>query len=146
MDSRSLSDELSRASSPLSVQSRSPTPPGDYPSPMRTDEESPAPTTPSKPPKSHSRQQDRDGPPPAKRRKLEPKVRTTERLDLTSSGQGQTEDLSGSDLQLERLLKALRTKRKIVVIAGAGISVSAGSMFPPHCKAAPPILTAIFSS
>ena len=62
---------------------------------------------------------DNDGP-PRKRRKLgEPKTRTTERLDLT---QEHVED----DPQLKRVLDVLHKKRKIVVIAGAGISVSAG--------------------
>lgn len=50
-------------------------------------------------------------------------MRTTQHLDLTS-------DTAQSDLDrtqaLESLLKALRKRRKIVVIAGAGISVSAG--------------------
>lgn len=62
-------------------------------------------------------------PPPRKRRKIEPKIRTTQHLDLTS-------DTAQSDYDrveaLDTLLKALRNRRKIVVIAGAGISVSAG--------------------
>jgi len=63
-----------------------------------------------------------DGPPPAKRRKLAPpKPRTTEYVDLERRSD---ED----EVQLDRLLSALRKKKKIVVIAGAGISVSAGSM------------------
>lgn len=44
-------------------------------------------------------------------------------LDESSDPEKREQD----DLQLQRLLKVLRTKRKIVVIAGAGISVSAGS-------------------
>lgn len=70
-----------------------------------------------------------DGPPPAKKRKLyQPKERTTEYLDLqTLDESSDQEKLDHDDLQLQRLLKVLRTKRKIVVIAGAGISVSAGS-------------------
>lgn len=35
-----------------------------------------------------------------------------------------------AEAQLERLLNTLRRKKKIVVIAGAGISVSAGSKSP----------------
>ncbi|KAI9819837.1 MAG: hypothetical protein M1827_006406 [Pycnora praestabilis] len=67
---------------------------------------------------------DSDGPPPAKKRRIaEPKPRTTEYLNLAAP----TEDESSSHkTQLDLLLKVLRKKRKIVVIAGAGISVSAG--------------------
>lgn len=75
-----------------------------------------------------------DGPPPAKKRKLtQPKERTTEYLDLhTLDESSDPEKREQDDLQLQRLLKVLRTKRKIVVIAGAGISVSAGSKKLPH--------------
>ena len=52
----------------------------------------------------------------------EPKPRTTEYLNL------QSEILKdGEKEQLDKLLKVLYKKRKIVVVAGAGISVSAGS-------------------
>jgi NAD-dependent histone deacetylase SIR2 len=66
---------------------------------------------------------------PRKKRKLtaDPKqttldlnMRPTERLDLTRDIDEEQRP------QLERLLKVLHKKRKIVVIAGAGISVSAG--------------------
>ncbi|EEH45766.1 uncharacterized protein PADG_01916 [Paracoccidioides brasiliensis Pb18] len=62
--------------------------------------------------------------PPAKeRRKVEPKPRITKHLDLSLL----TQDCSSSqNTELGLLLKALQKKRKIVVIAGAGISVSAG--------------------
>ncbi|KAK4143242.1 DHS-like NAD/FAD-binding domain-containing protein [Dichotomopilus funicola] len=62
-----------------------------------------------------------DGPPPTKRRRIAtgPKERTTCRIDLGSNGQEWDEDL-------DRLKKAMQKKKKIVVIAGAGISVSAG--------------------
>ena len=64
-----------------------------------------------------------DMPPARKRRKIEPRTRITQNLDLTS-------DTAQSDYDrteaLDTLLKALRKRRKIVVIAGAGISVSAG--------------------
>lgn len=62
-----------------------------------------------------------DGPPPPKRRRIAaaPKPRTTAYINL--------EDGVENDENLERLLSALRKKKKIVVIAGAGISVSAGS-------------------
>ena len=60
---------------------------------------------------------------PKKRKRPEPKPRTTEHLDLTGNGES---PLDQKD-QLDKLLKVLRKRRKIVVIAGAGISVSAGS-------------------
>lgn len=65
-----------------------------------------------------------DGPPPAKKRRIAPpKERTTEYLDLTKPD----EEFNAEDnRQMERLLTALRKKKKVVVIAGAGISVSAG--------------------
>jgi len=67
---------------------------------------------------------ERDGPPPAKRRRIsERKPRTTEYLDLRSC-----EIKEEEKPQLERLVRTLHKKRKIVVVAGAGISVSAGSM------------------
>ncbi|PGG96374.1 hypothetical protein AJ79_09614 [Helicocarpus griseus UAMH5409] len=61
--------------------------------------------------------------PTKKRRKVEPKPRTTRHLDLSLAAQ----DCFASQAdELEYLLKALHKKRKIVVVAGAGISVSAG--------------------
>ena len=65
----------------------------------------------------------RDGPPPTKRRRIvaPPRPRTTERIDLENR-------IEETDENFDRLLTALRRKRKVVVIAGAGISVSAGSM------------------
>lgn len=70
---------------------------------------------------------DRDGPPPTKRRKVSEKSsqmpREPRRLDLERIAHDHTLE---SNIQLDRLLKALRKKRKIVVVAGAGISVSAG--------------------
>lgn len=62
-------------------------------------------------------------PPARKRRKIEPKVRTTQYLDLNSDTAQSEYDRSEA---LDTLMKALRNRRKIVVIAGAGISVSAG--------------------
>jgi len=66
--------------------------------------------------------EDADGK-PAKRRTLsQQKPRTTHHLDL------QANELDGDQKeQLDRLVKVLYKKRKIVVVAGAGISVSAGS-------------------
>ncbi|KAJ4295858.1 hypothetical protein N0V88_004560 [Collariella sp. IMI 366227] len=62
-----------------------------------------------------------DGAPPPKRRRVTApsKPRTTAHIDLENRCE---ED----DENLDRLLSALRKKKKIVVIAGAGISVSAG--------------------
>jgi NAD-dependent histone deacetylase SIR2 len=64
-----------------------------------------------------------DGPPPAKRRKVAAKKeRSTEYVDLEHpTEQGEAE--------LDRLMRVLRKKKKIVVIAGAGISVAAGSKY-----------------
>lgn len=63
-----------------------------------------------------------EDPRPRKRRKLaDPKERTADYLDLSRS-EVDEEELP----QLQRLLNVLHKKRKIVVIAGAGISVSAG--------------------
>ncbi|RMZ92049.1 hypothetical protein DV736_g711, partial [Chaetothyriales sp. CBS 134916] len=58
-----------------------------------------------------------------KRRKLEPRTRTTRHLDLTSDTAQSDYDRSES---LDLMFKALRNRRKIIVVAGAGISVSAG--------------------
>ncbi|KAF2704560.1 DHS-like NAD/FAD-binding domain-containing protein [Pleomassaria siparia CBS 279.74] len=138
-----LSDDDS-LSSILSERSVSPTPPPEhpdhasfcarkrrpYPSPSSSQRSSamasPVPETMATPPSSN----DGDSR-PRKKRKLavepkqpaaptDPKARTTERLDLS-------QDVTDTQLpQLERLMKVLHKKRKIVVIAGAGISVSAG--------------------
>ncbi|KAI0391054.1 DHS-like NAD/FAD-binding domain-containing protein [Xylariaceae sp. FL0594] len=63
-----------------------------------------------------------DGAPPRKRRRVEPKPRTTQYLDLSAASEQSEKD---GEL-LEQLTHALRKKKKVVVIAGAGISVSAG--------------------
>ncbi|KYK57747.1 Sir2 family histone deacetylase Hst4 [Drechmeria coniospora] len=65
-----------------------------------------------------------DSPPPAKKRRVSPpKDRSTKYLNLMKP---QHECTNEDNFHLERLLSALRKKKKIVVIAGAGISVSAG--------------------
>ena len=74
---------------------------------------------------------DADIPPARKRRRVEPKPRTTEKLDLTDP---ETMYTAESKAQLDRLLKVLRKRRKIVVIAGAGISVAAGSECYSMCQ------------
>lgn len=57
-----------------------------------------------------------------KRRKFEPKPRKTLTLDLTQP----PETIPTQSEELNLLLKTLAKKRKIVVVAGAGISVAAG--------------------
>ncbi|KAL1607682.1 hypothetical protein SLS60_002617 [Paraconiothyrium brasiliense] len=106
--------------SELLEMSRSLAPRRSYPSPSSSNRSSakasPAPENMPSPPSSND-----DDDRPRKKRKVEdPKERTTKRLDLRR-------DLTDEDKpQLDRLLKTLHKKRKIVVIAGAGISVSAG--------------------
>ena len=117
--------------SEISLLSRSPSPPSDtdrsfakrhsYISPSSSRRSSaktsPAPDDMPSPPSSND-----DDARPRKRRKLtDPKERTTERLDLSSADIDEDQQP-----QLQRLLNVLHKKRKIVVIAGAGISVSAG--------------------
>lgn len=90
-----------------------------YPSPSSTATQSSS-ISPSKLRDSEEIQVRTDEQPPAKRRKIaERKPRTTERLELDNRD-------DDGDAQLDRLLNALRRKKKIVVIAGAGVSVSAG--------------------
>jgi hypothetical protein len=57
----------------------------------------------------------------------EPKTRSAEYLDLEA-----VDLASAGNGQLTKLLKLLHKKRKIVVVAGAGISVSAGSTLLHH--------------
>ncbi|KAG5930191.1 hypothetical protein E4U42_002745 [Claviceps africana] len=65
-----------------------------------------------------------DSPRPAKKRRVTPpRERTTTYLDLLKPHEELTHEDS---FHMERLLTALRKKKKIVVVAGAGISVSAG--------------------
>lgn len=76
---------------------------------------------------SAGRSQDEDLPPARKKRRVAPKERSTEVLDLhpridLSYGEQQS--------QIDLLVNTIRRHRKIVVIAGAGISTSAGSMHP----------------
>ncbi|KIX04635.1 uncharacterized protein Z518_05505 [Rhinocladiella mackenziei CBS 650.93] len=108
-------DDISDLSSPLSSIPSSP-----LSSPPSSPILPPGWHTLTPPPSQHAGD---DIAPARKRRKIEPKIRTTQYLDLTS-------DTAQSDYDrteaLDTLLKALRNRRKIVVIAGAGISVSAG--------------------
>lgn len=116
MDDDSISDLSSDLSS---LPSLSP-PPMDYPSPVSSqDYDSNAAA--SQPYQSRGC----DVPPPAKKRRtVEPKPRTTQHLDLGPFSHYPAIDQKA---QLDLLMKVLRKRRKIVVIAGAGISVSAGS-------------------
>lgn len=70
-----------------------------------------------------------DLPPAKKRRRVGPKERTTQHLDLSPSA-----ELSRSEQQpqIDLLEKTIRRHRKIVVIAGAGISTNAGSTSGPN--------------
>ncbi|KAJ6790188.1 hypothetical protein PWT90_07894 [Aphanocladium album] len=129
-------------SSPLSVLSKTPSLPNSpivaidaarrYPSPVSLSADTSGTQTPVKRGDRSSSQSD-DGSAsdrPAKRRKTatpreprEPKERTTKYLNLAKS----QDDFTPEDtFQMDRLLSALRKKKKIVVVAGAGISVSAG--------------------
>lgn len=119
------SDLSSRLSSPAS---ETPSPPPElrpevaYPSPPRSTESSQS-GSPVPDGMDSRNTSDQDGPPPAKRRRIsERKPRTTEYLDLRS---GHVKP--GQESQLDRLLHTIHKRQKIVVVAGAGISVSAGS-------------------
>ena len=117
-----MDDSLSDLSELSSVGSLSP-PPRDYPSPVSSQEQDFSGASSQE--KAHKRPlDDLTLPPIKKRRRVEPKPRTTEHLDLSiPHSQYATEQKT----QLDLLLKVLHKRRKIVVIAGAGISVSAGS-------------------
>ena len=124
----SYEDDISSGiSSPLtSLQSRTPSPSSSavFPSPPSSQNSSlgasPDPET-----RAHNCNREKtDGPPPTKRRKLAiQKPRVTQYLDLRSINV----QFDQSE-QTKILTDVLQKKRKIVVIAGAGISVSAGSM------------------
>lgn len=94
-------------SSPLSSIARTPSPPPGW-----------AAVTP--PPSQNAGE---EMPRPRKRRKIDRPDRTTRYLDLTEDTAQSHFDRTDSIKELQR---ALRNRRKIVVIAGAGISVSAG--------------------
>jgi 16S rRNA G1207 methylase RsmC len=76
---------------------------------------------------SNQGDQEQQQAPKRRRTSPTPKPRTTEFLNLELA---QAEALQSE--QVARLMKILRTKQKIVVVAGAGISVSAGSTRPSH--------------
>jgi NAD+-dependent protein deacetylase SIR2 len=117
------------SSSDLSSLHDSPSPPP-YLSPSPSSQESSAKASPApesmakRPVDASGRTEDGEAPAPKRRRTTEPKPRTTQYLSLQN---GYELDPPEQKSALDRLLKALTKKRKIVVIAGAGISVSAGS-------------------
>lgn len=118
-------DDVSDSSSDLSSLRSSPTPPPEfYPSPPPSQGRDDGPRSLNA--QRRASDQPVDAPPAPKRRKIEPKPRTTQYLDLTPGADPLASDQKA---QLDLLLDTLRNKRKIVVIAGAGISVSAGSMY-----------------
>ncbi|EXJ58692.1 hypothetical protein A1O7_06121 [Cladophialophora yegresii CBS 114405] len=108
-------DQISELSSPLSSIPSSP-----LSSPPSSPTLPPGFQVVTPPPSQHAGD---EMPRPRKRRKLEPKIRTTQYLDLTSDTAQSEYDRREA---LDTLLKAVRNRRKIVVVAGAGISVSAG--------------------
>jgi NAD-dependent histone deacetylase SIR2 len=112
------------------VGSRSPTPPAGYPSPISSSV-SDADLSSQSSRAAHGDLPAYDGPPPAKKQRLmKPRELATEYLDLCALNDSSCEEEhKAQDRKLRRLVEALRSKRKIVVVAGAGISVSAGSMF-----------------
>ena len=119
-------------SSPLSsVASRSPTPPDDYPSPPSSGVSEDGSLLKKRDAPDSS--PDRDSAPPAKKQKVvKPKELKTEYLDLRALNDSSDGAFHRAESQkLEKLMEVLRSKRKIAVIAGAGISVSAGSLSPP---------------
>lgn len=117
MDSDSSLSDLSSDLSSI----RSVSPPSDYPTPLSTQEPDV-----QKPAAKKRGLEDEGVEAPPKRRRTEPKPRTTSYLDLTKDA---THIRTEQKAQLDLLLKVLRKRRKIVVVAGAGISVSAGSKY-----------------
>jgi hypothetical protein len=121
-----MTPSSSPLSSPLSsIGSRSPSLPADYPSPPSSNVSDTGASS------SKLRDApDRDELPPAKRQKImKPRELKTEHLDLRRLNDSDDDEHHKiQDGKLRKLMEALRSKKKIVVIAGAGISVSAGSM------------------
>jgi NAD+-dependent protein deacetylase SIR2 len=125
-----MNPSSSPPSSPLSSLGRSPSPPAGYPSPPSSNGSENGKSSQGRDAAEASG--DRDGPPPAKRQKtMKSKDLKTEYLNLQALNESDDESHhQDKDPMLRRLVEALRSKRKIVVIAGAGISVSAGSKCP----------------
>lgn len=116
-DLTDLSSELSSVRSSLS-----PPPTFGYPSPQSSQDHSNNVSDSQELPRK--RCLDPSDLPPAKKRKSgEAKPRSTVHLDLRSHDPPSALDQTA---ELNLLLKTLRKRRKIVVVAGAGISTSAG--------------------
>ncbi|KAK6591305.1 nad-dependent histone deacetylase sir2 [Botrytis cinerea] len=114
MAQESTMNSSSPLSSPLSSigtisEPSSPSPAVDYPSPPCSS------VTDTRVPSEAGDAPDCDGP-----------HRPNVYLDLRNFGEGSPEQIAQQDAQMKRLVRVLRGKRKIVVVAGAGISVSAG--------------------
>ncbi|KAI9885288.1 MAG: hypothetical protein M1823_002915 [Watsoniomyces obsoletus] len=126
-----LSPSCSRESSPLSFLASTPPMPASYlPSPPPPSQDSQNTIPPMMLDDSTLTIAD-DGPPPAKRRRtINRKPRVTQHLDLqrtpTWAARGPGACPADQTAALETLMKVLHGRRKIVVVAGAGISVSAG--------------------
>ncbi|KAL8712284.1 MAG: hypothetical protein Q9220_003435 [cf. Caloplaca sp. 1 TL-2023] len=94
----------------------------DYPSPPSTQDS--VLEDPETQPSSRKRSREPEEQEPVKkRRKAEPKPRTTEYIDLQCDRNSTSADQTS---QLNTLRNVLKKRKKVVVIAGAGISVSAG--------------------
>jgi NAD-dependent histone deacetylase SIR2 len=126
---------LSSPSSPLSsLGSRSPTPPVDYPSPPSSNVSDMGASKRSRDEALNFdrdatiSEPDRDEQPPAKRQRImKPRELKTEYLNLTMLNESDNGAMhQREDSKVQKLMEVLRNKKKIVVIAGAGISVSAG--------------------
>ncbi|KAG8674512.1 hypothetical protein FPOAC2_00538 [Fusarium poae] len=124
--------ENSTLSSPLSTLSKTPSVPSSPVTMLDPAKRYPSPSTTASGPHSPAKMSDLEdeivantqGPPPAKKRRITPpKERITEYLDLMKGEEERTEE---DTRLLNRLRDTLRKKKKIVVIAGAGISVAAG--------------------
>ncbi|KAL8674543.1 MAG: hypothetical protein Q9168_001061 [Polycauliona sp. 1 TL-2023] len=119
MNSPTLTDLSSDLSS---VGSLSPPPPFDYPSPQSSQETLSDHSESSQTCKKRSHPSEEQEP-SKKRRKADPKPRITQHLDFHPRISPLSTDQKS---QLDTLYRVLSKRKKIVVIAGAGISVSAG--------------------
>ncbi|KAL8997229.1 MAG: hypothetical protein Q9169_003422 [Polycauliona sp. 2 TL-2023] len=119
MNSPTLTDLSSDLSS---VGSLSPPPPFDYPSPPSSQETFSDHPESQQTGKKRSHSSDEQEP-SKKRRKADPKPRITQHLDFQTNINPLSAD---QKCQRDTLYKILSKRKKIVVIAGAGISVSAG--------------------
>ena len=125
------SPRSSQLSSPLSsAGSRSPTPPVDYPSPSSSHGAEASLLTEGTKRSAPRREGDEPQSKRIRTEKWKGEERTTDYLNLAALNESSdAADHKLQDAKLKKLTEVLRSKRKIVVIAGAGISVSAGSMF-----------------